>query len=54
MSKHNNNQDNISPPDPSKPATLGPENCNIVETQHKDLKITSINMTKLLKEEMIS
>lgn len=36
----------------SNPNIVGFENCNIAEGQDKDLKITFINMTKVLKEKM--
>ena len=42
----------MSPPEPSNPATAGPERHKIAETQGKDLKIVFNNMIEVLKEEI--
>lgn len=35
----------MSPLEPTKPTTEGPEYCNIAETQDKDLKMPFMNIT---------
>lgn len=37
-----NSQENISPPEPNNPTTVGPEKCNIAKAQDKDFKILVI------------
>lgn len=48
----NNSQDNVSPLQPRKPMTSGPEYSNIVGTQDKDLKIVFMSKIEALKEKM--
>lgn len=48
--KINNNQDTVSPLEPSDPNIVAPEKCNIAETHDKDFKISIMNMFKDLKE----
>lgn len=38
--------------EPSNLTTADPENCNIIEAQHDDLKIAIINLKKVLNKEM--
>lgn len=48
----NNSQDNKSPLEPSNPYTAGLEYCNIAEAREIELKIASMNIIEILKEEM--
>lgn len=42
----------MSPVESSNPTIVGFENCNIAEEQDKELKITFMNIIKVLKEKM--
>lgn len=42
----------MSPVESSNPTIVGFGNCNIAEEQDKDLKITFMNMIKVLEEKM--
>lgn len=39
-------------PEPNSSTTVGPEKCNVAESQYKDFKLTILNMFKDLKESM--
>lgn len=46
--KISNSQDGLSPLQPSKPITDGPEKCNIANTQDKDFEIVCSTMLEVL------
>lgn len=45
-------QENMSPPQPSHPTTIGPEKCNIEEARDKNFNIAFKDMLEVPKEDI--